>query len=72
MTWSWGWQPPQARDLTVFFQSGTVAITFEATEHNIAGLTAIARLISTEVEERAWQLTRQVEATLGTWPAAAR
>jgi hypothetical protein len=66
------WQSPRGKDLPVFLQSGTEAITFEATERNMAGLAAIARLISPEAEDRAWQLAPLAEATLGTWSAAAQ
>ena len=66
------WQPPRDKDLAVFLQSGTEAITFEATERNMAGLASIAKVISPEVEDGAWQLARIVEATLGTWPTVAQ
>ena len=47
------------------------AIAFEATERNLAGLNAIARLISPEAGDLARQAGRLAEATLGPWPAAA-
>jgi hypothetical protein len=66
------WQPPQARDLTVYLGYGIdAAIAFEATERNLAGLNAIARLISPEVEDVARQAGRLAEATLGPRTAAA-
>ena len=66
------WQPPQARDLTVYLGYGIdAAIAFEATERNLAGLNAIARLISPEAGDLARQAGRLAEATLGPWPAAA-
>ena len=66
------WQPSQARDITVYLGYGTVAIAFEATEGNLAGLNAIARLISPEAGDVALQAGRLAEATLGPGPATAR
>jgi hypothetical protein len=54
--------------------SGTgidAAIAFEATQGNLAGLDAIARLISPEAGDVARQAGRLAEATLGHLPAAA-
>ena len=66
------WQPPQARDLTVYLGCGTgAAIAFEATERNLAGLDAIARLISPEAGDAARQAGQLARATLGSRPAAA-
>ena len=66
------WQPPRARNLTVYLGYGIdAAIAFEATEGNLAGLDAIARLISPEAGEVARQAGRLAEETLGRRPAAA-
>jgi hypothetical protein len=68
------WQPLQDREVIVFLQAGVQYIAIEATERNMAGLAAIARLISPEVEDRARQLSRLMEETRTrqAGPAAAR
>lgn len=66
------WQPPQARDLTVYLGYGIdTAIAFDATERNLAGLEAIARLISPEAGEVARQAGHLAAVALGPRPAAA-
>ena len=55
------WQPPRDEDVIVFLQAGTDYIPVEATDRNMAGLAAIARLISPGVDER----LRQVLQLLG-------
>ncbi len=57
------WQPLRDREVIVFLQAGVQYIAIEATERNMAGLAAIARLISPEVEERVRQLARLMEET---------
>ena len=57
------WQPLRDKDVVVFLQAGAQYIAIEATERNMAGLAAIARLISPEVDDRAWQLARLMEET---------
>ena len=47
------WQPLRDKDVVVFLQAGAQYIAIEATERNMAGLAAIARLISPEVDDRA-------------------
>jgi hypothetical protein len=66
------WHPPQSRDLIVYLGYGIdAAIAFEATGRNLAGLEAIARLISAEAGEAAGQAGRLVAGTLSSRPAAA-
>ncbi len=50
------WQPPRDEDVIVFPQVGTDYIPVEATDRNMAGLAAIARLISPGVDERLRQV----------------
>jgi hypothetical protein len=57
------WQPPRDREVIVFLQAGVQYIAIEATDWNMAGLAAIARLISPEVEDRVRQLSRLMEET---------
>jgi hypothetical protein len=57
------WQPLRDREVIVFLQAGVQYIAIEATERNMAGLAAIARLISAEVEDRTRQLARLMEET---------
>ena len=52
------WQPPRDKDVVVFLQAGIDYIPVEATERNMAGLAAIARLISPDVEDRLRQVRR--------------
>ena len=69
------WQPPRGEDVTVFLQAGMDYIAIEATDRNMAGLTAVARLISPELEDRVRQLARLIEETRDArqaGPAAAR
>lgn len=68
------WQPPRDKDVIVLLQAGAQYIASEATERNMAGLAAIARLISPGVEDLARQLTRLMEETRTrqAGPAAAR
>jgi len=55
------WQPPRDTDVVVFLEVGTDYVPVDATERNMAGLAAIARLISPDVEDR----LRQVRQLLG-------
>lgn len=57
------WQPLRDREVIVFLQAGVQYIAIEATERNMAGLAAIARLISPEVEDLVRQLARLMEET---------
>ena len=57
------WQPLRDGEVIVFLQAGVQSIAIEATERNMAGMAAVARLISPEVEDRARQLTRLMEET---------
>jgi hypothetical protein len=50
------WQPPRDEDVIVFSQVGTDYIPVEATDRNMAGLAAIARLISPGADERLRQV----------------
>ena len=69
------WQPLGDRDVIVFLQAGIDYIAIPATERNMAGMAAIARLVSPEVEDRARQFGHLMEEMRGTrqaGPAAAR
>jgi len=66
------WQPLRDKDVVVFLQAGAEYIAIEATERNMAGMAAIARLISPEVEDRARQLGRLTEETRAARQATAR
>ena len=57
------WQPLQDKEVIVFLQAGFDYIAIEATERNMRGMAAIARLISPEVEDRVRQLSRLMEET---------
>ncbi len=57
------WQPPRGEDVTVFLQAGTDYIPVDATDRNMAGLAAIARLISPDVDERVRQIGRLLKET---------
>jgi hypothetical protein len=57
------WQPLRGKDVTVFLQVGMDYIPVDATERNMAGLGAIARLISPDVGDRVRQLGRLIEET---------
>jgi hypothetical protein len=57
------WQPLRDREVIVFLQAGAQYVAIEATERNMAGLAAITRLISPEVEDRVRQLSRLIEET---------
>ena len=50
------WQPFRDEDVAVFLQVGTDYIPVDATGPNMAGLAAIARLISPDVEDRLRQV----------------
>lgn len=47
-----GWQPLRAEDVTVFLQVGMDYIPVGATDGNMAGLAAVAGLISPDVSDR--------------------
>jgi hypothetical protein len=68
------WQPLRDREVIVFLQAGVQYIAIEATERNMAGLAAVARLISPEVEDLVQQLSRLMEETRSrqSGPAAVR
>lgn len=55
------WQPPHDKDAVVFLQVGMDYIPVDVTDRNMAGLAAIARLISPDVGDR----LRQVLQLLG-------
>lgn len=57
------WQPLQDKDVVVFLAAGTQYLAIDATERNMAGLAAVARMISPELEDRARHLARQTEET---------
>jgi len=57
------WQPPRDKDVVVFLQVGTDYIPVDATERNMAGLAATARLISPGVEDRLRQVQRLLRET---------
>jgi hypothetical protein len=59
------WQPPRDKDVVVFLQVGTDYIPVEATDRNMAGLAAIARLISPDVDDRLRQVQRLLRETRG-------
>ncbi len=52
------WQPFRDDDVAVFLQVGTDYIPVDATGPNMAGLAAIARLISPDVDDRLRQVQR--------------
>ncbi len=66
------WQPLRDKDVVVFLQAGAEYIAIEATERNMAGLAAVARLISPEAGDRARRLGRLMEETRADRQAAAR
>jgi len=69
------WQPFRDDDVAVFLQVGTDYIAVDATGPNMAGLAAIARLISPDVEDRlrqARRLLRETSQARQADPAAAR
>jgi hypothetical protein len=57
------WQPPRGEDVTVFLQAGMDYIPVDATDRNMAGLAAVARLISPDVDDRTWQIARLIKET---------
>jgi hypothetical protein len=52
------WQPLRDRDVTVFLQVGMEYIPVNATDQNMAGLAAVARLISPSVSDRVGQVVQ--------------
>jgi hypothetical protein len=66
------WQPPRGKDVIVFLQAGMEYIAIEATDRDMAGLAAVARLISPDVEDRVRHLGRLVEETRDARQAADR
>lgn len=66
------WQPLRGKDVIVFLQAGMEYIAIEATDRNMDGLAAVARLISPDVEDRVWQLARLIEETRAAGQAAIR
>jgi hypothetical protein len=66
------WQPLRGKDVIVFLQAGMEYIAIEATDRNMAGLAAVARLISPDVEDRVRQLARLIEETRAAGQAAIR
>jgi len=66
------WQPLRDKDVVVFLQARAEYIAIEATERNMAGLAAVARLISPEAGDRARRLGRLMEETRADRQAAAR
>lgn len=57
------WQPLRAGDVTVFLQVGMDYIPVDATDRNMAGLAAIARLISPGVSDRVGQVEQLLKET---------
>ena len=57
------WQPLRAEDVTVFLQVGMDYIPVDATDRNMAGLAAVARLISPGVSDRAGQVAQLLKET---------
>jgi hypothetical protein len=57
------WQPPRGEDVTVFLQVGTDYIPVDATDRNMAGLAAIAQLISPDVDDRVRQIGQLLKET---------
>jgi hypothetical protein len=49
----------RAEDVTVFLQVGMDYIPVDATDRNMTGLAAIARLISPDVSDRVGQLLKE-------------
>jgi hypothetical protein len=57
------WQPVRDKDVVVFPEVGTDYVPVDATERNMAGLAAVARLISPEVEDRLRQVRQLLRET---------
>lgn len=57
------WQPLRDKDVIVFLHAGAQYIAIKATEQNMAGMAAIARLMSPEAENLARQLAQLMEET---------
>jgi len=57
------WQPLRDRDVTVFLQVGMDYIPVDATDRNMAGLAAVARLISPGVSDRVGQVVQLLRET---------
>ena len=57
------WQPLRAEDVTVFLQVGMDYIPVDATDRNMAGLAAVARLISPDVSDRVGQVEQLLKET---------
>lgn len=57
------WQPLRDRDVTVFLQVGMDYIPVDATDRNMAGLAAVARLISPGVSYRVGQVVQLLRET---------
>jgi len=68
------WQPPQDKKVIVFLHAGAQYIAIEATERNMAGMAAVARLLSPQVEDRVRELIRLLKETRSrqAGPAAVR
>jgi hypothetical protein len=60
---SGAWQPLRAEDVTVFLQVGMDYIPVDATDRNMAGLAAVARLISPDVSDRVGQVEQLLKET---------
>ena len=56
-------QPLRAEDVTVFLQVGMDYIPVDATDRNMAGLAAVARLISPDVSDRVGQVEQLLKET---------
>jgi hypothetical protein len=59
------WQRLRDRDVTVFPQVGMDYIPVDATDRNMAGLAAVARLISPGVSDRVGQVEQLLKETRG-------
>lgn len=57
------WQPFRGKDATVFLRAGQDYIALEATERNMAGLAAVAGLISPAAGQLVRQPARLIEET---------
>ena len=66
------WQPPGDKDVVIFLQAGTDYIPVETTGRAMAGLAAIARLISPDVDDRLRQVQRLLWETRATRQAGLR
>jgi hypothetical protein len=57
------WLPPREADVVVFLQVGSDCISADATSPNMAGLAAIAQLVSPDVSDRVGQVEQLLRET---------